>query len=51
VTSALNVNVDAIDGVVTLTGTVRSDESRLEAERIARTTSGVTRVISRIRVE
>jgi osmotically-inducible protein OsmY len=51
VTSALNVNVDAMDGVVTLTGVVRSNESRLEAERIARTTSGVTRVISRIRVE
>jgi osmotically-inducible protein OsmY len=51
VTSALNVSVDAMDGVVTLTGVVRSNESRLEAERIARTTSGVTRVISRIRVE
>jgi osmotically-inducible protein OsmY len=51
VTSALNVNFDAMDGVVTLTGVVRSNESRLEAERIARTTSGVTRVISRIRVE
>lgn len=51
VTSALNINVDSVDGVVSLSGTVRSDESRLEAERIARTTSGVNRVISRIRVE
>lgn len=51
VTSALNINVDSLDGVVTLTGIVRSDESRLEAERIARTTSSVKRVISRIRVE
>lgn len=50
-TSALNIDVDSLDGVVTLTGVVRSDEARLEAERIARTTSGVTRVISRLRVE
>lgn len=50
-TSALNIDVDSVDGVVTLTGTVESDESRLEAERIARTTSGVNRVISRIRVD
>jgi hyperosmotically inducible protein len=51
VTSALNINVDSLDGVVTLSGILRSDESRLEAERIARTTSGVKRVISRLRVE
>ena len=51
VTSALNINVDSLDGVVTLSGVVRTNESRLEAERIARTTSGVKRVISRIRVE
>jgi hyperosmotically inducible protein len=51
VTSALNINVDSLDGVVTLSGVVRTNESRLEAERIARTTSGVKRVISRIRVD
>jgi hyperosmotically inducible protein len=51
VTSALNINVDSLDGVVTLSGVVETNESRLEAERIARTTSGVKRVISRIRVE
>jgi hyperosmotically inducible protein len=51
VTSALNINVDSLDGVVTLSGVVETEESRLEAERIARTTSGVKRVISRIRVD
>jgi osmotically-inducible protein OsmY len=50
-TSMLNINVDSVDRVVTLNGTVRSDQSRLEAERIARTTSGVDRVISRLRVQ
>ena len=50
-TSMLNINVDSLDGVVTLTGVVRSEESRLEAEREARTTDGVKRVISRLRVE
>lgn len=50
-TSALNINVDSVDRVVTLSGTVQSDESRLAAERIARTTSGVDRVISRLRVQ
>lgn len=50
-TSALNIDVDSVDRVVTLTGTVQSDQSRLAAERIARTTSGVDRVISRLRVQ
>jgi osmotically-inducible protein OsmY len=48
--AALNIDVDTLDGVVTLTGQVDDDEARLEAERIARTTPGVIRVISRIRV-
>jgi osmotically-inducible protein OsmY len=48
--AALNIDVDSLDGVVTLTGEVDDNEARLEAERIARTTPGVVRVISRIRV-
>jgi hyperosmotically inducible periplasmic protein len=48
--AALNIDVDTVDGVVTLTGEVDSDTARLEAEQLARTTDGVVRVISRIRV-
>ena len=46
----LDINVDTLDGVVTLSGQVESDAARREAEQIARTTNGVVRVISRIRV-
>lgn len=48
--AGLNIDVDTRDGVVTLTGDVESDDARLEAEHLARTTEGVVRVISRIRV-
>lgn len=48
--AALNIDVDTLDGVVTLSGQVESDAARREAEQIARTTNGVVRVISRIRV-
>ncbi|HEX2252668.1 MAG TPA: BON domain-containing protein [Thermoanaerobaculia bacterium] len=49
--SMFAIDVDTMDGVVTLSGTVDSDEARREAERIARSQGGVTRVVSRIRVE
>jgi hyperosmotically inducible periplasmic protein len=48
--SGLRINVDTANGVVTLTGTVKS---RAEAERavmVARNTEGVTRVVNNLRV-
>ena len=48
--AATNIDVDSTDGVVTLTGTVETDEARRQAEMIARNTNHVVRVISRIRV-
>jgi len=45
------INVDVEDNVVTLRGTVDSAEDKAEAERIARETDGVKRVINRLRVE
>ena len=48
--AATNIDVDSTDGVVTLTGTVETDEARRTAEMIARNTNHVVRVISRIRV-
>jgi hyperosmotically inducible periplasmic protein len=48
--SGLRINVDTANGVVTLTGTVKS---RAEAERavmVARNTEGVTRVVDNLRV-
>jgi len=47
----LNINVDTADHVVTLTGTVHSDAEKAEALRLARTTKGVTKVVSKLTVE
>jgi hyperosmotically inducible protein len=44
--SAVKVDVDTKDGVVTLTGTVSTEEQKAEAERLARNTKGVKDVIS-----
>jgi osmotically-inducible protein OsmY len=49
--SPFNINVDTKDGVVTLRGTVKSMESKQEAERIARETSGVKKVDNMLQVE
>lgn len=49
--AATSINVDSQDGVVTLTGTLKSHEARRQAEQIARDTNWVKRVISRLRVE
>jgi hyperosmotically inducible protein len=46
-----NINVDTKDGVVTLRGTVKSEESKQEAEEIARETEGVERVQNMLEVE
>jgi len=50
-TSSANINVDTRNGVVTLTGVVTTQANKAQAERIARNTEGVTRVINNITVE
>jgi osmotically-inducible protein OsmY len=46
-----NIDVDVLDGVVTLSGTVKKAEAKVEAERHARDTKGVKQVINKIEVE
>jgi len=43
-TPARKVNVDVVDGVVTLRGVVETSTAKEEAERVAKTTDGVKRV-------
>src|SRR5499426_2259497 len=50
-TSSANINVDTKGGVVTLAGVVTTQANKEQAERIARNTEGVTRVINNITVE
>jgi hyperosmotically inducible periplasmic protein len=50
-TSSANINVDTKGGVVTLTGVVTTQANKEQAERIARNTEGVMRVINNITVE
>ncbi|HEX5758026.1 MAG TPA: BON domain-containing protein [Thermoanaerobaculia bacterium] len=45
-----NIDVDTNEGVVTLQGRVEKAEARSEAERLARETDGVLRVINLIKV-
>lgn len=45
-----NIDVDTVNGVVTLSGEVRKDQARTEAERLARDTANVRDVINRIEV-
>jgi hyperosmotically inducible protein len=45
---ASEINVDTADGVVTLTGTVRSEAERTRALQLARETTGVTKVNDRL---
>ncbi|MEZ5332729.1 MAG: BON domain-containing protein [Thermoanaerobaculia bacterium] len=49
--AAFDVDVDSVDGTVTLEGDVASDETRQLAEDIARETSGVEQVRNRLRVD
>jgi hyperosmotically inducible periplasmic protein len=49
--SAWNVDVDTLDGVVTLRGKVTTDVAKQEAEELARETKGVKHVINEIIVE
>lgn len=48
--NAFNIDVDTDEGVVRLSGRVEKALARAEAERLARTTSGVRRVINDIDV-
>ena len=42
--AAHNIDVDTTEGVVTLTGKVKSDDEKIKAGRLARNTGGVKRV-------
>jgi hyperosmotically inducible protein len=46
----LKIDVDTKDNIVTLTGTVNSAEEKAEAIRLARTTTGVKRVIDKLTI-
>jgi osmotically-inducible protein OsmY len=47
----LKIDVDTKDKIVTLTGTVNSAEEKAEAIRLAKTTSGVQRVVDKLVVK
>ena len=47
----LDINVDTKDNVVTLTGKVHSAAEKTEAVRLARTTTGVKRVVDNLTIE
>lgn len=47
----LNIDIDVVEGVVTLSGKVEDSETRSEAERLARNTKGVKSVRNRIEIE
>jgi hyperosmotically inducible protein len=49
--SGLNINVDTNNHVVTLTGPVHSAAEKAEALRLARTTKGVHKVVSKLTLE
>jgi hyperosmotically inducible protein len=49
--SALNINVDTTDGLVTLSGTVSAYEEVAKAVRIALETEGVHKVVSTLQVK
>jgi hyperosmotically inducible periplasmic protein len=48
--NAFDIDVDALDGRVTLTGMVSGERAREQAERIAKATEGVSLVRNEIRV-
>lgn len=49
-TPGSKINVDVVNNVVTLRGTVDTSEQRVEADRIARDTEGVKRVVNQLKV-
>jgi hyperosmotically inducible protein len=46
-----NIDVDTLNGVVTLSGMVAKSDAKNEAARLARDTDGVLRVVNNIEVE
>jgi osmotically-inducible protein OsmY len=48
---ARTINVDTAGSVVTLTGTVASNEERERAVRLARETAGITQVVDKLQVK
>ena len=50
ISSGLKVNVDTSNAVVTLTGTVKSDQEKARAEDVAKTTAGVSSVVNDLKV-
>jgi osmotically-inducible protein OsmY len=48
---ARTINVDTTGSVVTLTGTVASNQERERAVRLARETVGVTNVVDKLQVK
>lgn len=50
-TAQRTINVDVADGVVTLRGTVPSEDSRARAESVAKSVSGVAEVQNRLAVK
>ncbi|HSQ24786.1 MAG TPA: BON domain-containing protein [Pyrinomonadaceae bacterium] len=44
------INIDVVDGAVTLRGTVETAEAKTEAERIAKETDGVKKVTNQLKV-
>lgn len=49
--NAFNIDVDTQGGVVTLSGIVKTETARAEAEKLARDTRGVLDVVNEIQVE
>ena len=49
-TPARKINVDVVDGVVTLRGVVETATAKVEAERVTKTTDGVKRVRNLLKV-
>jgi osmotically-inducible protein OsmY len=45
-----NINVDVMNGIVTLRGNVETMEARAEAERVAKDTEGVSKVVNQLKV-
>ncbi len=49
--SGLKIDVDTKDGVVTLTGSVKSAAEKAEAIRLAKTTTGVKSVVDKLTIQ
>jgi len=45
-----NINVDVVEGAVTLRGNVDTAEAKAEAERVAKETEGVKKVTNQLKV-